>query len=295
MRTFTCKYFLSKVAASTAMLIGLLTGAYQPAHAQSCTYWVAPAPTGSDTNPGTSAAPWQTVQKAFNTASAGQTVCFYGGTYPQNPTLQCTTDANGTHCYSQIENNSGSASSPITFTNVSGQVALIQGSTEIHGSYITFQGTPNTTRNCSHADTCGLIFEGSQDTTKPTVNVGICCAGATNPQFVTFDHVEIRNGVYHAGLYEEGCNNAFTGSYVHDNGVSVTDSNHTVDNGIYWSSLSPGCTNGGLIANNIVEHNWSKGIQLYCGDTCTNVQHVTVEENTVVNNDAQGIVVLGIK
>jgi hypothetical protein len=50
----------------------------QPAQAQSCPYYV--SPTGSDSNAGTFSAPWQTVQKVFNTAAAGQTVCFRGGT-----------------------------------------------------------------------------------------------------------------------------------------------------------------------------------------------------------------------
>jgi MYXO-CTERM domain-containing protein len=39
------------------------------------------APTGSDSNPGTQASPWGTVQKAASTAAAGDTVWFRGGTY----------------------------------------------------------------------------------------------------------------------------------------------------------------------------------------------------------------------
>jgi hypothetical protein len=287
------------------LLIGLfaLTGALQPAYAQSCTHWVSPAtgnPPGNDSNAGTQNAPWATVQKAFNTATAGQTVCFYGGTYPR-VTTNCT---NFSQAYSQCEITSGTAANPITFTNVSGQVALIQGSTRIDASYITVYGTPNTTANCGSGHTCGLIFEGNQD--NATDPVDICCATGVNPQFVKFDHVEIRKGTYHAGLYEEGCNNTITGSYVHDNGNGTSDSGHTLDNGIYWSRMLTSCTNGGLIANNLVEHNWSKGIQLYCGQNTnssntacsastptTVLQNVTVEENTSVNNDNYGAVING--
>src|SRR5213593_2523531 len=43
------------------------------------TYYV--APTGSDTNPGTSAAPWRTIQKAANTLHGGDTVIVKAGTY----------------------------------------------------------------------------------------------------------------------------------------------------------------------------------------------------------------------
>lgn len=193
------------------LLIGLfaLTGALQPAYAQSCTYWVSPAtgnPPGNDSNAGTQNAPWATVQKTFNTATAGQTICFYGGTYPR-VTTNCK---NFTEAYSQCESTSGTAANPIIFTNISGQVAVIQGSTRINASYITFQGTPNTATNCASGDTCGLVFEGNQD--NATGNVDICCATGVNPQFVKFDHVEIRKGTYHAGLYEEGCNNTITGS-----------------------------------------------------------------------------------
>jgi MYXO-CTERM domain-containing protein len=44
-------------------------------------YWVAPAPTGSDSNAGTMAAPFATLQKGHDTAVAGDTVWIRGGTY----------------------------------------------------------------------------------------------------------------------------------------------------------------------------------------------------------------------
>ncbi len=55
----------------------------------------------------------------------------------------------------------------------------------------------------------------------------------------------------------------------------------------------PGCTNGGLIANNLVENNYSKGIQLYDGGSATEPAFVTVTENTSVNNGSTGAVVWG--
>ena len=47
----------------------------------SCTHYISPS--GSDENRGTLAEPWKTLQKAFDTATAGQTVCLRGGIYPQ--------------------------------------------------------------------------------------------------------------------------------------------------------------------------------------------------------------------
>ena len=245
--------------------------------ATACILFVSPS--GSDSNPGTLSAPWQTPQKAANSATVGQTVCFRGGSYPQTVTSG----------YQQTINNSGSQGNPIVFTNYPGEVAVIHGSTRINGSYLTFRGTPQTTGSCDAINQCGLVFEGSQGYNVDGID--ICCATTSNPNFVLFDHVEIRKATYHAGIYEEGCNNTIVGSYVHDNGAF--NANRSEDNGIYWSVTPSGCSNGGLIANNLVENNYSKGIQLYDGGSATSPANVTVTENTSVNNGAQGAVVWG--
>ncbi|HYQ17013.1 MAG TPA: right-handed parallel beta-helix repeat-containing protein, partial [Polyangiaceae bacterium] len=64
------------VASSTALGLLLLSG---PAAAAD--YYVAPAPTGSDSNPGTLAAPFATLQKGHDAAAAGDTVWLRGGKY----------------------------------------------------------------------------------------------------------------------------------------------------------------------------------------------------------------------
>lgn len=270
-----------------SLLVGLwLTlGSIQPAHAQTCTYYL--SPTGNDSNNGTSSStPWKTLQKAFNTATtAGQTVCLGGGGYASTVTSG----------FSQVENTSGTAGNPITFTNVNGQVAIIAGSTKINGSYITFTGTPQSAGTCGAANQCGLVFEGTQDYATPTISV----LTEGNAGSVIFDHVEIRYGTFHAGLYQEGCNNQITGSYVHDNGFM--DRVH--DSGIDWQppivNGSPAsCSNGGLIANNLVEHNYATGIQLFYLDdystaSCTYPTNVTVTENTSVKNGSYGAGVWG--
>jgi hypothetical protein len=81
-----------------------------PVVAQACVYTPPPpasvtgpqfyvATNGSDSNPGTSAAPWRTIQKAMNSATAGSTVNIRAGTYPERLTV----------------NVSGTAGSYITF------------------------------------------------------------------------------------------------------------------------------------------------------------------------------------
>jgi hypothetical protein len=246
-----------------------LSVASAPSNA-SCTYYVSPS--GSDSNSGTASAPWKTAQKAFNAAAAGQTVCFRGGTYPQTVTSG----------YQQTMNNSGSAGSPIVFTNYPGEIAVIQGSTKIYGSYLTFKGTPATAGHCDASSPCGLVFEGSQGYYVDNVDL-------MYNHDVTFDHVEIRFGNYHAGFYQEGCNNAIIGSYVHDNGSQ----NVNEDNGIYWSTTPGGCTNGGRIFNNLVEHNYSKGIQLYSSGSSSTPANVLVYENTSIKNGSYGAAIWG--
>src|SRR5713101_3823807 len=127
--TFTAT--VSDVSAQTSSTSFTLTVASLTATA--CTLYVSPS--GSDSNPGTLSAPWQTPQKAANSAAAGQTVCFRGGSYPQTVTSG----------YQQTFNNSGSPGNPIVFTNYPGETAVVQGSTRINGSYLTFLGTPQGT------------------------------------------------------------------------------------------------------------------------------------------------------
>ncbi len=69
------------------LLTVLLLGAVlpTPAAAQACDYWVAPPPAGSDSNPGTQAQPWATLDHAsaavLAAAGSGCTVWFQDGTY----------------------------------------------------------------------------------------------------------------------------------------------------------------------------------------------------------------------
>ena len=285
MGVYSCRFFLfvlilvvaaaEELSQKRALLSRGIRRASDSSLSMSCTYYVSPS--GSDGNAGTFVEPWKTVRKAFETATPGQTVCLRGGTYPQ--------DVDASAGYNQVERRSGTPRKPILFTNYSGEIAVIQGSTKIYGSYITFRGTPNDTPLCSSTHPCGLIFEGSSGYVLNAVSI----MNSSGAGHVTFDHVEIRGGNYHAGLYQEGCNNVITGSYVHDNGIQ----NRNEDNGIYWSKTPTDCENGGLIASNLVEHNFSKGIQLYAGAYASTPAFVTVCGNISVNNGAQGAVIWG--
>lgn len=77
---------------------------------QETVYYVAPI--GDDSNPGTAAHPWRTIQKAANTLIAGNTVYIRAGTYHERVLPQ----------------NSGSAGNYITYAAYPGETATIDGS-----------------------------------------------------------------------------------------------------------------------------------------------------------------------
>lgn len=71
------------------ILLGTLLFALLPA-VGATTYWVAPAPAGADTNPGTRDHPWATPVKAMTGVTAGDTVVFRGGQYRLTQRLEPT-------------------------------------------------------------------------------------------------------------------------------------------------------------------------------------------------------------
>ena len=66
-------HLLKATCSALALLVAL------PAGAQAATYYV--SPTGSNSAAGSSAAPWQTLQKAVDTVVAGDTVIVRAGNY----------------------------------------------------------------------------------------------------------------------------------------------------------------------------------------------------------------------
>ena len=90
------------------MVLSFISTASAIAHA--ATYYV--ATTGSDSNPGTEAQPWRTVQHAADTMVAGDTVYIRGGIYNEN--VQTMNSGNATEGY-------------ITFSPYSGENPTIDG------------------------------------------------------------------------------------------------------------------------------------------------------------------------
>ena len=99
---------LPKVAFLAAVLLAASFGAPLPAAGSGPSYYVSTS--GSDGNAGTMSAPWRSIQKAADTVPAGATVYLRGGTYGPF-----------------IMRRSGTLSAPITFTEYSGETAVVDG------------------------------------------------------------------------------------------------------------------------------------------------------------------------
>jgi len=90
------------------------------------TYYVAPpASGGNDSNPGTLASPYATIQRAANVATAGDTVQIRAGTYREAVT----------------PTNSGTSGSPITYRNYNTETVTISGADPISGVTWAQEGT----------------------------------------------------------------------------------------------------------------------------------------------------------
>jgi parallel beta-helix repeat protein len=217
------------------------------------------SPTGNDANPGTAAAPWRTLERANTGAYAGYTVYFRSGTYGER----------GKYRYFA---RNGTATAPITFKGYPGdEPPVILGMTYIQGQYVRMHG---------------FVFDG------PTGQV--FTPSASNPRGegdlihvygrgVEIARSEIRNSAWHAGVYLYGDPLSFNArlieNHIHDNGDQADPTHANVDHGIYWARGK-----GGLVANNVIERNVARGVQLYPSPNT-----VTIAHNTIVGNGKAGI------
>jgi len=198
--------------------------------------------------------------KAFvNSLTPGDVGCLRAGIH----------GARGTEIFMTV---SGTPSAPITVRGYPGDaMPAILGYFPIAGQYIVISG---------------LLFDG------PT---GLVNTNPTDPRAVAaernligiwssnveINHCEIRKSLAEAGIYLQGADNArIIGNYIHDNGRFGNANTAYMDHGIYFGSGS------GLIANNVIEHNWSYGIQLYPSSS-----NVIVQQNTIVKNVQSGVII----
>jgi hypothetical protein len=133
------------------------------------TYYVSTA--GSDTNAGTLALPWRTIQHAANSVHAGDTVEVEGGTYNEIVTL--TTSGNSTQGY-------------ITFTNYPGQSPIVDGTGLVAGGQtglFSLEGTFN------YIVIQGFEIRNFSSSTRGKVPVGIDFEGAGSNIEILNNHI----------------------------------------------------------------------------------------------------------
>jgi hypothetical protein len=212
---------------------------------------------GDDSNPGTIAAPWRTVDKAASVAGPGDTIVLRGGTY-------------GALGHWTNFRRSGTASAPINVVAYPGETPTMAGLVQVDGDYVTL---------------CGLLIKGG---TGPLANPSSDNPRREMPKLwiagshVTLQSSEVTGAEWHAGVYLEADDARILGNYIHDNGQFDNPAMANLDHGLYWAK-----GHGGLVAGNRFEHNVAAAVQLY-----PNVSGVTVRNN-VMTGGGRAAVMLG--
>lgn len=218
------------------------------------------SPSGSDSNAGTLAAPWRTIGKAAATLTAGQTVYLRAGTYEENTSGPCDTSYNVVRFL-----RSGSSGAPITISGYPGEESqvIVKTKLRIAANWIRLQN---------------FVYDRNHAYASPS---DLACTGEelhVTGDDVTITGLEVRNGNKSGIFLRDADRVTIEGNWIHDNGT-----HYNADHGIYWSSGA-----GGMIANNIVEHNYAYGIHMY-----PEPMGQVITENTVVGNGRSGIILSG--
>jgi len=217
------------------------------------TFYVAKS--GSDTNSGSFTAPWLTIQHAASTVTAGATVYVETGTYNESVNFP----------------NSGTASSPITFSSYPGETAVIDG----------------TGLTC-----CTSNPPSSGNETEGLINI-------VNGSYITINGFEIRNFTTSAAAPTP------TGIWITGSGTGVQLLNNLVHN-ITTTSEKSGNAFGISVygtSSTPIDRLTMSGNQVYSLKTGNsesvnvdgNVTNFTISNNVVHDNDNIGIAAIGFE
>lgn len=208
---------------------------------------------GSDSNPGSQAQPWRTLEHASATAPAGSTVVLRAGTYGARGRILRLARKD-----LRVE---GDRAGPKP--RVLGQVRLDAAGVTVSG--VIFDGPTGGVANSSSAN------PGGED-----VQVWM------RADRTAILDSEVRNNRWHAGVFvSEGADQVrIAGNHIHDNGGFGIPAQANLDHGVYFASGS------GRVTDNRIEHNLSYGIQLY-----PSAHDVVVADNTIERHGRGGIIV----
>jgi Fibronectin type III domain/Right handed beta helix region len=221
------------------------------------------ATTGSDSNDGTLASPWRTIQKAFNTLRPGEQALVRGGTYTQSVVMQ----------------RAGTVTAPITVEAYPGERAVIH-----PGGSTSMDYPVRITAGAAWFRLRGFVIEGSP--LEGVVNVYISDGGQAQPAAahdIELSGNDIRDGMGTGVYVAPNTNNVqVIGNSVHGNGIG-TEHQHQ---GVYVLGQNA------LVANNrVYDQPNGFGIQVRSDDSAQPASNVIVVANTTVANSHAGIVV----
>jgi parallel beta-helix repeat protein len=191
---------------------------------------------GSDTNPGTSASPWRTIQHAANAAIAGDTVYIHGGTYNEAVTVNVSGSASG-----------GS----ITFQSYPGETAIVDGTGLAVPSGQS--GLINIVDR-GYIKIVGLEIRNYSSSSTSNIPVGVWISGAGSDIQLQHNHIhDIKTTVQGAPGCGANAANAL-GLAVYGTNATTALTRITID-GNQLDHLTLGCSESLTINGNV--QNWS--------------------------------------
>ena len=241
------------------------------------TYYV--ATTGKDSNAGTLASPFATMQHAMMSLKPGDTLDVEPGTYAGFIVGWDSTPASSGDPYGYVD---GTASAPITIQAAPGSAA---GSVVINSADNKTQAGIDLEPGDNYITISGFAINGSTGgiAASPNKGEGIKIAGSTN---VTVKNTTVTGIGYGFGIIADNANNVV----LEDNTITGTGDGGNSDygHGIYIS----GSTNDAVVVGNTIANNAYIGIHIN-GDASEGgiglVTNALVENNVIYNNGQNGI------
>jgi hypothetical protein len=228
------------------------------------------SPNGSDSNPGTLARPWRTVEHAMGASRPGQTVLLRGGTYNERATV--TT--------------SGAQGAPITLKGYPRERATYAGQLTIQGDWIQVSGIRFTRGSESSSDDVLVYVSGGDHVEVSGNNMfgSPMSAIFVGDEGNTADDVRILGNRIH----DNGDDSQFHhGIYCGHSRAAVIANNIVEHNAAFGVQVYPDCSNADVSHNTIVANGQSGVVVGTDGGGTT--QNVRVVNNIIVGNRASGV------
>lgn len=251
------------------------------------------SPTGSNSNPGTQALPWKTLQYGVAKLKAGDTLYALNGTYAETVTI----------------NPSGTSAAPITVSAYPGQSPVIDGATltvgsyasllKLNGSYVTVTGFEiRNINNDGHGGNggsatvdggYGVSMSGISDTVSNlnvhnTWSQGILAAGDNSIiENSSISYVAMSNcraaGQPNCSPTSRGWPSCVSAASPYGSGKSTHNAiirGNTVFN-CWGEGISTWLSNGTIIEDNVVYDNWAQNVY------ANNAWNTLIQRNIVYN------------